>query len=217
LGVAELEKIAAEVLAEAGMGAPVCAYRLCLAAGLEVRVGRRGTRPTVIGRTVIVQDGDPPERQRFAAAHELAHLLLRDRGVPDDEWSVNWLASALLLPRSWFLQRIEERGWDLAALREDCPHSSYEAIGRRVVNLGRAVLWICDKSDAGNSQRRWLSRGVPAALERPTPREWEMVGRVGRSKVAESTTSLGAWPLEARGVLRVISLGKADELAQLTR
>ena len=207
-----LETIAAAVIAESGMEPPICAYRLCLAAGLEVRVGRRGIRPTVVGRTAIVQDGDPPERQRFAAAHELAHLLLRDRGVADDEWSVNWLASALLLPRVWFSERLERRGWDLAALREDCPHSSYEAIGRRIVNLRRAVLWICDRSADGASSRRWLSTGVPNTLSRPTPREWDTVARVARTRRPEYDESLGAWPLEARGVLRVVSLAPAASL-----
>jgi hypothetical protein len=212
-----LELIAAAVLREARLGGPVDAYRLCDAAGFRVCLGYEGCTPTVAGDTVIVNPADPPERRRFAAAHELAHVLLRFYQYPDDEWSVNWLASALLLPRDWFLERLAIRGWDLAGLREDCPHSSYEAIGRRIVNLGGAVMWVCDRHPDKRNGRRWISEDAPLSLTKPTRREWDTVARVAQTGQPECDKSLGAWPLEARGILRVISLGRAADLAQSTR
>src|SRR5687767_2373826 len=135
----QLEQVAAEIVRESKLELPLDAYALCKLAELEVRVGRPGCRPTVVGDTILVRPEDPDERRRFAACHELVHLCLRARGLPEDEWTVNYVASAVLHPRDWFMARLAARGWDIEALRTDCPWSSYEAIGRRIVHLRRAV------------------------------------------------------------------------------
>lgn len=212
-----LEAIADEILRTAGLEPPIDVYRLALRCAYEVRVGHRPMRPTVLGRTVIVSPSDPTERQRFATAHELSHVFLRERSVHDSEWNVNWLASALLHPRDWFLARLDARGWDLAGLRVDCPWSSYEAIGRRVVNVSRAVLWVCDRGPDGSSSRRSRSHGVSTQLAKPTRAEWSLVRDAAAKLEPRRADRLGAWPLPRpdRGMLRVVSLGHADELARL--
>jgi hypothetical protein len=212
-----LESIADEILCAAGLEPPIDVYRLALRCRFEVRVGHRPMRPTVLGRTVIVSPSDPTERQRFATAHELSHVFLRERGVHDSEWNVNWLASALLHPRTWFLEKLDARGWDLAGLRVDCPWSSYEALGRRVVNVSRAVLWVCDRGPHGASSRRTRSAGVTAKLDRPTRAEWSIVRDAAANLEPRQSEGLGAWPLPRpdRGLLRVVSLGRADELVRL--
>lgn len=210
-----LEGIAHEYLSEAGQGdGPVDSYRLCARAKLRVVLGEPGAKAALVGRLIFVDPNDPPERQRFAAAHELAHRILRERGLPDDEWSVNWLASALIHPRAWFLARLAARGWDLAGLREDCPWSSYEAIGRRVVNVERAVLWVCDRGPDGTSSRRVRSAGIDPRLARPTAIERRLVKHAADRLEPQQERRVGAWPLPlpARDRLRVVSLAPAAEL-----
>lgn len=209
-----LEAIATEVLNEAGLGGAVDAYRLCAAARLRVVLGEPGAKAAIVGSRIFVDPLDPIERQRFAAAHELSHLLLRERGIRDTEWRVNWLASALIHPRAWFEERLTARGWDLAELRIDCPYSSWEAIGRRVVNLQRAVLWTCDRGPEGRKSYRVRSLGVPRKLETPTPIEWSLVRDAAATLEPHRTDAVGAWPLPLpdRGRLRVICLGRADAL-----
>lgn len=212
----DLEQVADEILASAGLGGAVDVYELALWAGCEVRMGRPGMRPCLLGRTIIVAPEDPPARQRFAVAHELGHLFLRERGLSDSEWRVNWLASALLHPRAWFLETIAARQWDLAALRRDCPFSSYEAIGRRIVNLRRAVLWVCDRGPATKTSRRTRSLCLGAALPRSTPMERDAVRAAAETLAPARVGPVAAWPLPCpeRNWLRVVSLADADALAK---
>jgi hypothetical protein len=213
MGRETIEGVAGEVLAESGIEPPGCAYRLCLAAGLTVRVAPRLGRPCLVGATVLVPSQYAPERQRFAAAHELAHLLLRERGLPDAEGDVDTLAAALVLPRPWFCAQLARLGWDLPALRRVCRYSSHEAIGRRIVSLGGAVLWVCDRVRGRRHGTRWLSDDAHPDLARPTRLEWQTVARVARERTAYRDHRIGAWPLESPDVLRVISLARADALA----
>jgi hypothetical protein len=213
-----LEGVATEILKAAGLGGAVDVYELALWAGCEVRVGRPGMRPCLLGRTVIVADGDPPERQRFATAHELGHLFLREREIPDSEWRVNWLASALLHPRAWFLSTLRTRGWDLDALRVDCRYSSYEAIGRRIVNVRRAVLWVCDRGPNTQTSRRTRSLSLGNALSRSTAPEREAVKLAAETLAPSRVGPVAAWPLPRpeRSWLRVVSLADADALVRHT-
>jgi hypothetical protein len=208
-----LEGVAAGVLSAAGLGGVVDAYELTLWANCEVRMGRPGMRPCLLGRTIVVAPDDPPERQRFAAVHELGHLLLRERGIDDSEWNVNWLASALLHPRAWFLARLDAHGWDLHALRRDFQWSSYEALGRRAVNVDRAVLWVCDRNGAARSSRRVRSSGLDARLARPTALERRLVQHAAASLAPQRHGLAGAWPLPRGNHLRVISLAPATAIA----
>lgn len=216
---ADLDRLADEVVAAARVPFPVDAYELCLWADCEVRMGRVGVRPCVLGRTIIIAPEDPPERQRFAATHELSHLLLRERGLPDDEWSVNWLASALLHPRAWFDTLLDRLGWDLVALRRECSYSSHEAIGRRIVNLRRAVLWVCDRGAGKRTSRRTRSTDTDPCLARPTSIERDAISTAARSLEPVRIGPVAAWPLphEGRDWLRVVSIANADDLAATLR
>jgi hypothetical protein len=211
-----LEAIANEMLRAAGLSAPVDAYDLCRWAGLRVVMGPEGTRPMLVGDVILVNGADPVERRRFAATHELAHRILRERGIEDTEWRVNWLASALLHPREWFMQVLAARGWDLAGLKIECPYSSHEAIARRVVNLRHAVLWVCDRDASGKrTSQRVCSRGVaPRLIDSPTVIERAAVRAAALERRAQSRAFVHALPLERGPALRVICLSRADDLAR---
>ncbi|UJR81453.1 ImmA/IrrE family metallo-endopeptidase [Sandaracinus amylolyticus] len=213
----QLEDIATATLAKYGMPLPVDIYRLCIRMKYDVRLGEPGSRPTVLGRTIFVTPEEPEERQRFAAAHELAHMIMRALGlsISESEKHANWLASALLHPEAWFLERLAARGWDLAALKTDCRWSSYEAIGRRIVSLQPAVLWVCDRGPGVRKGYRVASRGLVARHKKPTRIEWKLVRDAAASLQPQVIAGVGAWPLPSpeHEWLRVVSLARADAIA----
>jgi len=74
---------------------------------------------------IVVGLGWPGDRQRFTLAHELGHLILKDRLAPelDKEWAANRFAGAFLVPRREVLKELgESRSWlepgELCALKK---------------------------------------------------------------------------------------------------
>jgi hypothetical protein len=94
------EAIARDTAEQARIGPGDDPLRYVYAAGLEPRA-HHGITPSILGNHVLVCAEDPPECQRFWAVHEVAHLILRWYGIPDDEWSVNWLTCALIALCIW--------------------------------------------------------------------------------------------------------------------
>lgn len=210
-----LERVAGEVLCGAGLGGAVDAYDLCAAAGVRVVPGAASA---FVGSRIYVNQDDPPERQRFAIARELSRVILRERGIEQTEHAAGYLASALLHPRAEFRARLRSCAWDLAALRVDYPFSSYEALGRRAVNLQRAVLWVCDRGPRGRKSRRTCSRGTPASVDAaPTRIEREIVRAAATSLTPCRAVGIGAWPLATGNHLRVLSLARASALVASPR
>lgn len=74
---------------------------------------------------IVVGLGWPGDRQRFTLAHELGHLILKDRLAPDldKEQAANRFAGAFLVPREEVLKELgESRTWlepgELCALKK---------------------------------------------------------------------------------------------------
>lgn len=74
---------------------------------------------------IVVGMGWPGDRQRFTLAHELGHLILKDRLAPqlDKERAANRFAGAFLVPRREVLKELgERRTWlepgELCALKK---------------------------------------------------------------------------------------------------
>lgn len=208
-----LEKIAESVVAEANLRPPFDPYRLVFAADLDVKCAP-GITPAVLDGNVWVRSEDPPERQRATALHELAHELLKDRGC-DSEAGADYLGAALANPRRFFLGCLVRRGWDLRALREECPWTSYEALARRIVDTRLAVAWVCDRGpELGRRSRRYRSIGVGPKYEKPLTREREMVAQAARTlEPAIDGARIGAWPVPSARVLRVVSVLSPELLA----
>lgn len=105
-----------------------------------------------LGPSIVVPD-HRVERRAFAVLHELAHATLRNVGVPDDEKTVDTLASAVLLPRATIVDQILTLGPDVFALKARHPNASHEAIARRVVSLCGGALVVHDRSSRGARSR----------------------------------------------------------------
>jgi Zn-dependent peptidase ImmA (M78 family) len=212
-----IEQIAAEELRLASLGGAVDIHALAKRKKIVVRLGPPGMRSCLLGRTIVVPSSDPPKRRRFGTAHELAHLFYRERELEPSEQECDALASALLHPRGWFLERMRERGPDLRGLAEDCVHSSHEAIMRRLLGFDHAALWICDRGPWGKLSRRYCSSGTtPPIARRATRAEREIVRTAASSMRDQHVDGVSAWPIEADGTLRVIALSRVEDLVRLS-
>lgn len=201
----EMEEVARVALEHADVGAPVNPDTVADEHGLTVRDG--DTDGLLIGRVILVRETDRRQRRAFAVAHELAHWLLRAAGLPDDEASCNYLASALLLPRDDFERDLRRYGWDLIALCARHPFASFEAVARRIVALREARAHVFDRPLAG--QRTPSRYSLPYGLS-PTDDE-----RLAASEAAacgapvEVRTGLTGWPVIEHDWQRVIVLSPA--------
>jgi hypothetical protein len=138
----DLEQIALSTLTAAGYDEPpVDALDLAECCGLTVQ-WRRGAA-CMMGRTVYLDPTARVERQHGGAAHELAHALLQDHAMQDDEPSARYLAGCLMVPRA-ALRRALAGGADLVALRACHVHASHEVIARRIAEVRDAVVTILD-------------------------------------------------------------------------
>ncbi len=118
---------------------------------------------------VVVLDSNlPPERQHFALAHEVAHIVLEHQGPikPEEEAEANHLASEFILPEKQFRQQ----AWrPLHELKKLFSHASYEVIARRRLAFVPGALTIFDN---GRRTTRLTSDDFSAPDE-PVEGEWE--------------------------------------------
>lgn len=177
-------------------------------------IGAAGAQALVRPDKTIVLDPDLyPPRMAFRFCHELAHILLDHSGPAlskSDEYEADKLAGELLLPESDFKRAI--RKYDLEGLKEQFPHASWEAIGRRYIQFIESVLTIWDN---GKQTTRVGSPGFgfppapenveSAVMKRCLERGEHIAEKVGRF-------DMSAWFVdEGRGVKRVLMLTKVEE------
>lgn len=177
LGIRAPEEIDVEVVA-AHLGATVVYEPL---RGCAARLLGYGDRAII-----TVDQGAPPPRRRFSAAHELGHWMC-DRGrvafactelVLATSWDgtsperrANAFATDLLLPAAMFKPRVQKREPSLAACGELARQfeTSLTATALRLVELGpRVAVAICTE----RGQRRWVRRSAdlpPGIKVRPVP------------------------------------------------
>lgn len=140
---ATLERIATSTLIATGYEEPpVDALDLAECCGLDVR-WRRGPGH-MMGRVIYCDPQARTERQHGNVAHEVAHALLRERSLDDDEQSVRYLAACLLVPRDSLVADIAA-GACLVSLRERHVNASHELIARRIADVREAVITIYDE------------------------------------------------------------------------
>lgn len=207
----ELEEVARDALEVADVGSPVRPRELARRLGFTVRDAgpRCGGLLLPLQRVILVDESERVERRAFAVAHELAHFLLRCRGLEtagtpyrEAERQANYLASALLLPRDDFDRDLRTLGWDLFRLRSRHRWASFEALARRVVSLRGARAFVFDRPTHGRP--RWYS--VPSGL-RPSPGEREAAAEAAQAGApVEAYAGVWGWPVLQHDWARVIVL-----------
>lgn len=127
-----------------------------------------GGRPLVFLST----DKDSASRRRFAAAHELGHLLLHPDVLPgavDLERQADAFASALLLPKEPFAAECPRvLNWDRLLVMKDRWKVSLAAIVRRAYTLGVYSEATYRRAYVQLSSRGWrTNEPCEPSLERP--------------------------------------------------
>ena len=160
---AALDRVAEEVLAEAGAGRPpVEAVSVAEALGITVAWdGRQQGRGRYVrlrshhgGRaqaTIVARPEPRPERREWGVAHEIGeHVAWRvfavlgvdPREAPPGarEHVANQLAGRLLLPARWFAADAAACAWDLLHLKGRYGTASHELIARRMLEMPLPVI-----------------------------------------------------------------------------
>jgi Zn-dependent peptidase ImmA (M78 family) len=141
-----LEGLARQIHDETNAEAPIDAFALAEACGLTLRPWSKAHAEIDLDSGVIRYPSRARiERQNFKVLHELAHaVLVRAHESDRDETDVDYLASALLLPRARFLADLSACDWDLDALKARHPRASYQAIVVRMTQLSDATASVWD-------------------------------------------------------------------------
>lgn len=210
----EWEGLASSHLDEAGIGSPVDPWLVAWSLDLEVLAGAVGCDAylDLVKREIRVDPTYRRDRQGFRIAHECAHALLLEAGMPDTEPACDAVASCLTLPRIDFMRDRRATGGDLFALRELHPYASHEAILRRMVSLDAAVAWVWDVAPV-ERRYRIVTPGMRWAHRAPTPLELEaMTHALDAREHAEPIGGVRAWPVIEGDFVRVVSLAALDVL-----
>lgn len=205
------EGIALDVLDEAGADAPVSAFALAAACGLEVRLAPLA-RARMAHGVIEVSAAARPRRQHGLVAHELGHWALERAEEPDTEPGARYLAGALMLPRRAFDRDLTDTGWDLAELQARHPNASAEMIARRVTTLRDAVASIWDGGRfTARVASAWLEERVPA---RATTRERQLaLATFASGEVQHPAELVWAVPVFDGDHRRVVVVIEAEQLA----
>jgi len=190
----------------------VCAQRLRDGSG--VFAGQRpGFQPLVVLRP------DPrPERQQWAAAHELAEYaawsvfdrLGADLRLVSPAWRervANLLAARLLLPANWLRPLAQQTAWDLLQIKASFATASHELILRRMLDFDVAL--VISVFDQGRLTLR--RSNLPASVPPPGADELSCVRRVRRSMRPARCGAVAAWPAYEPGWRRELLRWEIDE------
>jgi hypothetical protein len=230
---ASLDRVAEEILAEAGVvGPPVDAVAVAAALGVGVAIddrqhGRaryvrlRGVRGRPPRPTILLRPDPRYERQQWAVAHEIgehvAHRVFLRLGVDfrevtadDREAIANAMAGRLLLPTAWFAGDAAACGWDLIALKARYPTASHELIARRMLEFSApAIISIFDHRTLHFRRSNVAGRVPPPSSAEM--RCWRAVHDRNRpQRTADGATNVQGWPVHEEGWKREILRTEVD-------
>jgi hypothetical protein len=195
-----LEGLARQIHEETGAEAPIDAFVLAEACGLTLRPWSKAHAEIDLDAAVIRYPSRVrSERMHFRVGHELGHAVLVRAGESDqDESDVDYLASALLLPRARFLADLEETDWNLFELLERHPNVSAEMLVVRMTQVSPATASVWD---GGHLHAVY---GADDAAG-----DAELVGRVLEVEVPVRDAGVAAWPMFDGSFRRVVVVRRA--------
>jgi Zn-dependent peptidase ImmA (M78 family)/transcriptional regulator with XRE-family HTH domain len=123
----------------------------------------------------VTNIGNPPDRERFTLAHEIAHVLLHSTPHEDQEREADRFASELLMPAAEIGPQLA-RGFDLGRAAQLKAHwrVSMSSIIRRAKDLGHISESRYTSLNVLMSKRGWLRR-EPVDIGPDRPRFLDMV------------------------------------------
>jgi hypothetical protein len=233
---AGLDRVAEEVLCEAGVCAPpIDAFAMAKTFGIAValddrqdgraRYVRLSDRRSGRRRATILLRSEPrQERRQWALAHEIgehvAYRVFLEWGVDPREAPpqareavANNMAGRLLLPTAWFATDGAACNWDLLSLKTRYQTASHELIARRMLECRPPVI-ISIFDHRRISLRR---SNVPGHVPPPSPAEidcWRDVHRHSQPlRTGDGPGAVQGWPIHEEGWKREILRVEMDECA----
>ena len=192
-----LEGLARQIHEDLQLEAPIDAFALAEAMGLRLKPWSK-SGGMCVGNVVCYPAKANAVRQHGTIAHECGHVVL-DRAGEDaqDEDAADYLASALMLPRSAFLRDLDAFNWDLLAIHERHPNASWQMLVVRCVQLASASASVWD---AGHLHAEYGGPNIEAHRE--------LVMRVLETGRVEHGDA-AAYPVFSPGFRRVVCLSRA--------
>lgn len=159
---------------------------------------------------VFLNEADSPGRQRFSWAHELGHIVMAEKAVPQVscrngrlvnkslERSCDVIAAELLMPRKVFEEAAEKVGWTLGGVSQ---------LARRFeVTMQAAAVRLCELRKEPLMMSVWQSKVSPITGLRYKWARANQAGKVFRPKIEWKTNPDAVLPLyEAYQSSRVVS------------
>lgn len=162
----------------------------------DARLARGGCR---LGKIAYLDPGAPVEAQRFAAHHEIGHLLGARIGDRSEE-AANYIAGATSMPRDMIRHAVRAVGWDLP-LVQAAFGMGHEATGRRLVDVYAPTCPLVLSVWSGPKLVVRYARGeLPRGLDRITHREQQaaLVAVEEHEPGWDAQRSVGAWNVNER-------------------
>lgn len=173
---------------------------------------RYGPTARLDGRVIYVPRGVRPVRMQGLVMHEVAHGVLRHLGEPDDETSVDEVATRIMLPRKAFDRQLRETNWHLSDLQARNTNTSAQRIAHRITHMRDAVVSIYDNDHL--TERCWSPWLEGPNLKRVSNWERALVRECyATEQPAFGDTLVHAWPLFDGSHRRVVLVAEAEQLS----
>ncbi len=177
---------------------------------VRVEALAEGVRGYKIGREIVINSLNPPERRNWTFCHELGHIVLGHSPRPNDaeERAADLFAAETMLPERDFIP--DSADFDLNKLKKLYPYASYEVLARRCLQFNQGVMTIFDNGMLS------LRVGSKAMAFPPTPTDFEIELMKECIKCKSSKTEYrdnleikGFYIDTGRGTIRVILMIRA--------
>lgn len=173
---------------------------------------RYGHSARLDGRVIYVPRDVRPVRLQGLVMHEVSHGVLRHLDVPDDETSVDEVATRIMLPRRAFDRQLRETSWHMSALQACNANTSAQRIAHRITHLRDAVVSIYDNDRL--TERCWSPSLDGQCFKRVSTWERSLVREcyaTGEPVFGDSLVH--AWPLFDGSHRRVVLVAEAEQLS----
>ena len=230
---AALDRVAEEVLAEAGVKRPpVEAVSVAAALGITVawddRQQRRGRyvrlrshRGGPAQATIVARPEPRPERRQWGVAHEIgehvawrvfARLGIDPREAPPDarEQVANHLAGRLLLPARWFAADATACAWDLLHLKGRYRTASHELIVRRMLEMPPPVIVSIFDNGALYLRRSNVPGRLPPVSRAELACRRAVYQQNRPRRMSDGPLAIQGWPVHEPGWKREILRAELD-------
>lgn len=161
-----LDDIAAQVLYDLSLSAPIDAFDLAAALDLQAIPADLDGGAVLADHVIGFDARVLPQRAQHLIAHEISHRLALDLELDHDEEDADYLAAALQIPAGALWADVRALGTDLPLLHQRHRFASKTLLARRVAEIVGGSMCMLERG-----RRRWGAGRRPEAARRLT---WQL-------------------------------------------